>query len=189
MSLDNIYSRVVTKNSVVARDSAEGDLFHGQDKLKKKKTKIRAFVDSTAAGESLPDAWDKSGKIAHDVLAKGCTYSVASVGSKEKVEKVCKLDNIEPYNAFFEAIADADHAVQSLHSKHIQQGTQSIDIETMAQNFKGENFAGALPCRAIINMPSTGFDVVGKSAIVMTKISDEGRNIRRLYFIMVSLNF
>lgn len=179
--------RIEAKNTVL-NDESNLSLFHGQNELK---SKIGVLLPSTAVGGKLPDPWDKSGCISEDYMANGCSYAEATtnaVGPKtKKVVTTFGVKDSSQFAEYFDSFTDADKALRQIHASHAQSGTPDSDLKSLARNFTGETLISAIECKAIINMPSTGRDVVGKSVLALTQFRQGEKTYRRLYILMVSV--
>jgi hypothetical protein len=191
-------------NAVVVSDGETVEspvvLSHG---AKEQNMKVLVCQPSTKLGQDIPPAWNEEGKMSDVYLTKACSYDELAVNGKLKTEKfmntttetvtadgtrVSTLSDEKKPRAYFERLLESDQELKKLHASHIHRESKAVSFEAIAQTFgPTETVLRKIMCKAIINTPSTGYDVIGDSWLVMTEVKtgDTANKLRRIYFFQV----
>ena len=120
-----------------------------------------------------PSAWNADGKISEPYLVN-CSFSTDSKKG--------------PPKSMVSNITTTDNEVQKLHEAHIQRGSSNLDWnDVMKAAAPGETLVNMLHCHAILNAPSTCYDLIGNCMLIMTSVQSETYQARRIYFVQVFL--
>ena len=160
-------------------------LFHGR---KEQNVLVDFGNNSTLKGEPLSSPWAADGHLSDAYLTKGCTYVAHAQkirGNTVESETVTSIKDTNKPVAYFENLLQTDLELKQLHYSHIPRDTKTLDFDAIAKRLgPNETVLAKIMCKAIVNAPSTGYDVIGDCLLVMTQIALEAPK-RRLYFFQV----
>ncbi len=169
---------------------ASQTMFHGPMDMN---VRVDVSKDSTSNGELLPAPWNEHGQVSELYLTRGCKYEehVSKVtGGKSEFETVKGLKDPAKLGTYIENLAQSDQEMKRLHASHIPQESKTISFESIMQRMgPGESIVAKVACKALINAPATGYDIVSDLVVVMTQIKSDavpGGHQRRVYFFHVS---
>lgn len=199
--------KVAASNAVVVPPSADARsptvLSHG---TKEQNVKIRVCQKSTPKGEFIPPAWTEEGKVSDTYLTLACKYEEKNLSLTAKAEnKVLQKDTLtakiegsktstltdsnKPVE-YFARLLESDQELKNLHDFHIHRESKSMNFDAIAKTLgPDESVVRRIMCKAIINTPSMGLDVVGDCWLIMTEIPspDRASKLRRIYFFQVHM--
>ncbi len=123
---------------------------------------------------------------------RGCKYeeSVSKTsGIKSEQETIKVLKDPSKLGTYVQNLTASDNELKRLHASHIPQESKTISIESILQRMgPDETLVAKVACKALINAPATGYDVVSDLVVVMTRIKSDtapGGYQRRVYFFHV----
>jgi hypothetical protein len=165
-------------------------LFHGP---KDENVRVDVGQDSTSQGELVSAPWSADGKVSDLYMMKGGKYeenSVKIVGNKVELQSTKALNDFGKLGSYIENLVESDQELKRLHALHIVKESKTVNFESILQKMgPDETLVGKVACKALINAPSTGYDIVSDLVLVMTRIKSDaipGGYQRRLYFFHVS---
>jgi hypothetical protein len=179
-------------DKLVAGQSPEV-LFHGPKDLN---VHVDVANDSTAQGELLPAPWSDNGQLSDLHLLRGCKFeeTVWKISGKETESKTTKvLNDKEKLGTYIQNLKESDQELKRLHASHILHESKRVSIASILQRVGPDEIViGEVACKALINAPATGYDIVSDLVVVMTRIKSEfaieGCR-RRVYFFQVRYDF
>jgi hypothetical protein len=160
-------------------------LFHGP---KEQNVRVDVGKDSTAQGELLPAPWGADGQVSETYLMKGCKFE-EHVLTGGKSETIKALKDSSKLGTYIQNLTESDQELKRLHASHIPQESKTITFDSILQKMGPEETVFAkVACKALINAPATGYDIVSDLVVVMTRIKSDaapGGYQRRVYFFHV----
>ncbi len=164
-------------------------LFHGP---KEQNVRVDVGHDSTAQGELLPAPWSTDGNVSELYLIKGCKfeeYTSKNSGGKSESEIVKVLSDPEKLGTYIENLTESDKELKRLHASHIPKESKAIDFDFILKKMgPDETLVAKVECKALINAPATGYDIVSDLVVILTRIKSDtapGGYQRRVYFFHV----
>ena len=147
--------------------------------------------------EPLPEPWERGPgqcqektKITEKHLVMGAEFCQQVYRSDSLGKRVTLVDKMTEENKpadLFEDIRAAEDEVYRLHDLHTQKASSRVDWDTLLNEIApSEKLINLLHCKAILNTPSTGKDIVGDCVLVMTALSSGPNLLRRIYFLQVT---
>lgn len=180
---------VLIAGKLASDHHSDGILFHGPKELN---VRVDICKDSTTQGESLPPPWGSDGQVSELYLTKGCKfeeYTSKTSDGKSKSETVKVLKDTAKLGSYIPNLTETDQGLKRLHTSHVPHESKSISFESIMQKLGPEEIVVAkVACKALINAPATGYDVVSDLVVVMTRIKSDiapGGYQRRVYFFHV----
>ena len=184
-----IAQRAVVIEKMASDINADQVVFHGPKEMN---VRVDVSKDSTAQGELLPAPWSPDGQVSELYLLRGCKYEEhvsKSAGSKSELETIKVLKDPAKLGTYIDNLTQSDQELKRLHASHIPQESKTLSFETIMQRMgPDETIVAKVKCKALINAPATGYDIVSDLVLVMTRIKSDaapGGYQRRVYFFHV----
>ncbi len=184
---------IAQTNQLASGQRLEEVLFHGPKEMN---VRVDVGKDSTIHGELLPAPWDMNGKISEQYLMKGGKFeehSLKQSGVKSEFETVKVLKDSKKLGTYIENLTESDQELKQLHALHIPAESKSIGFDSILQSMGShdscqETLVKKVACKALINAPATGYDIVGDLVVAVTRIKSDagpGGYQRRVHFFHV----
>ena len=145
-------------------------MFHGPKDLN---VRVDVSKDSTAQGELLPAPWGVDGQVSELYLLRGGKYEEykKKTGANSEIETIKVLRDPAKLGSYIENLTQADRELKRLHASHIPQESKTLSFESIMQRMgSDETIVAKVACKALINAPATGYDIVSDLVVVMTRI-------------------
>ncbi len=160
-------------------------LFHGP---KAQNVLVDVCKDSTAQGELLPAPWSADGKLSETYLIKACKFEehVLTPGGQSETTKTLK--DSSKLGKYVENLTESDQELKRLHASHILHESNTITFDSILQKMGPEETVVAkVACKALINAPATGYDIVSDLVVAITQMKSNSAQEyrRRVYFFHV----
>jgi hypothetical protein len=184
---------ISSKDELASEQHLDEVLFHGPKELN---VRVDVGNNSTAHGELLPAPWSADGKISELYLMRGGKFieRVSKIsGGKSEFETVKDLKGTEKLGTYVQDLMLSDQELKRLHASHIPKESKAINFESVLHTMGldkscEEILVKKIACKALINSPATGYDIVGDLVVAMTKTKSDavpGGYQRRMYFFHV----
>ena len=171
-------------------------LFHGP---KERNIRVDVGNDSTTQGKLLPAPWRADGNISELYLLRGGKYDSKKSEhdlNKSESETAKFLKDTAELGTYVQNLTETNKELKRLHVSHIPAESRSINFDSILQAMSSdesckETVVKKVACKALINAPATGYDIIGDIDVVMTKMKSEaapGVYQRRVYFFHVRYN-
>jgi hypothetical protein len=159
-------------------------LYHGPKELG---VRIDVCKDSTAKGDLLPPPWSKGGDISEVYLSKGSKFE--EISWKGAATKSTVPKDTSSLGTYLQNLSVSDQEVKQLHLTHILKDSKSINFDALLHLMgPDETLIAKVACKALINAPATGYDIVNDIVVAMTRMKSDsapGGYQRRIYFFHV----
>ena len=171
-------------------------LFHGPMEMN---VRVDVGNDSTNQGELLPAPWGVDGKISELYLMKGGRFEQhvskqSGSSGKPESETVKVLKDTKTLGTYVQNLTESDQELKRLHALRIPKESKAINFDSILKSMGldegcNETLIKKVACKALINSPATGYDIVGDLVVAVTRIKSDvasGGYQRRVYFFHVS---